>query len=78
MAKKQHAFTKNLKKPAVANGDLGAKNQHQKSEDVIIVDPGATQNSTASKGSKVDLAMENLGFVSRHSPLHCKLHLLRS
>ena len=30
-AKKQHAFTKNLKKPAVANGDLGAKNQHQKS-----------------------------------------------
>ena len=24
MAKKQHAFTKNLKKPAVANGDLGA------------------------------------------------------
>ena len=74
MQKKQHAFTKNLKKPAVANGDLGANF----SEDVIIVDPGATQNSTANKGSKVDLAIENLGFVSRDSPLHCKLHLLRS
>lgn len=70
MQKKQHAFTKNLKKPAVANGDLGAFFSASKvCPDVIIVDPGAAQNSTASKGSKVDLAIENLGFVSRDSPL---------